>query len=170
MMLESYKHSTAREVAVIIGTIAVAMILSIVELPQSIVGFRPDFVALILIFWSYHRPKIVGLTTAFVVGLLTDVLFFGILGQHAAAKIMIAYLAVRMSNMEQRSPQDVYVVSVCVLGMLLLNTAVLRLVNIFSLGHGGTDSLWFGAFVGTALWFLSAYFWSYRERTKYDFV
>ncbi len=170
MILESNKHSSAREVTVIIGTISVAMVLSIVELPQSMVGFRPDFVALILIFWCYHRPKIVGLTTAFVVGLLTDVMFFGILGQHAFAKIMIAYFAVRMSKMEQRSPQDVYVVSVCVLGLLLLNTAVLRLVNVISLGHGGTDSLWIGAFVGTALWFSFAYFLNHRERTKYDFI
>ncbi len=170
MILESNKPTFGREVTVIIGTIAIAMILSIVELPQSIVDYRPDFVALILIFWCYRRPKIVGLTSAFVVGLLTDVMFFGILGQHAVAKILIAYLALKMSNVELRNQHAVYVVSACVLGMLLLNTAVLRMVNVISLGYSGTDSLWFGAFVGTAFWFLISYFWSYKEKTKHEFI
>ncbi len=170
MTFENNNTSTTREVSTIFGSIAVAMILSIVFLPQSIADYRPDFVAFIVIFWCYFRPQLVGLTTAFVVGVFTDVMFFGVLGQHALAKVTIAFLAMKMANIELKNIGQVSVVSVFVLGLLLLNTAILRVVNFFSLSYAGTDSLWIGAFMGAALWFVVSYYRCLREKSRYDFI
>lgn len=46
-----------------------ALGLAVVPLPASIVAFRPDWVALILIYWSLIAPRRYGLLTAFWMGL-----------------------------------------------------------------------------------------------------
>lgn len=65
-----------------------AMILSIVALPQEVAVFRPDFVLLVLIFWSLRMPAYLALVIAFATGLILDVLHFDLIGESS-----LAYLA-----------------------------------------------------------------------------
>ena len=48
-------------------------------------AWSPDFLALVLVFWSIHQPQRVGIGLAFVFGLLVDVHQGAMLGQHALA-------------------------------------------------------------------------------------
>jgi rod shape-determining protein MreD len=54
----------------------------------------PDFVALVLIFWSIHQPRKVGIGVAFFMGLLMDVHDATLLGQHALAYTLLSYFAI----------------------------------------------------------------------------
>ena len=45
----------------------------------------PDFVALVLVFWSVHQPRKVGIGVAFFMGLLMDVHDASLLGENALA-------------------------------------------------------------------------------------
>jgi rod shape-determining protein MreD len=56
----------------------------------------PDFLALVLLFWSVHQPLRVSLGWAFFFGLITDVHEVGLLGQHALSYTVMAYLAARI--------------------------------------------------------------------------
>lgn len=53
----------------------------------------PDFLALVLLFWSVHQPLRVSLGWAFFFGLITDVHEVALLGQHALSYTVMAYLA-----------------------------------------------------------------------------
>ncbi|GGI55333.1 MAG TPA: rod shape-determining protein MreD [Oxalicibacterium sp.] len=54
----------------------------------------PDFVALILVFWSMHQPRKVGIGIAFFMGLLMDVHDAAVLGENALAYTLLSYFAI----------------------------------------------------------------------------
>ncbi len=54
----------------------------------------PDFVALVLVFWSVHQPQRVGIGVAFFFGLCMDVNQAALLGQHALAYTALSFFAI----------------------------------------------------------------------------
>ena len=78
-------------------SVATGMVLAVVPLPQDIpahLGFlRPDVVAIVLIYWVIALPHRVGLTSAWLAGILTDVLLGSLIGQHALSYVVMAYIA-----------------------------------------------------------------------------
>ena len=52
---------------------------------------RPDFVALVLLYWCTHKPYRVGIGIAWTVGILTDVADASLFGQHALAYAVLAF-------------------------------------------------------------------------------
>lgn len=54
----------------------------------------PDFVALVLVFWSIHQPRKVGIGVAFTMGLLMDVHDAIHLGENALAYTLLSYFAI----------------------------------------------------------------------------
>jgi rod shape-determining protein MreD len=54
----------------------------------------PDFVAAVLVFWSIHQPRKVGIGVAFMMGLLMDVHDASLLGQNALAYTLLSYFAI----------------------------------------------------------------------------
>lgn len=69
----------------------VGMILTILPLPESMVWYRPEWMAMILFFWLISAPNYVGVFTAFFIGLLTDLLTGAALGLHALLFSLIAF-------------------------------------------------------------------------------
>ena len=56
-------------------------------------SWLPDVLALVLVFWTIHQPRRVGMLTAFVLGLAVDVHESALLGQNALAYICLSHLA-----------------------------------------------------------------------------
>jgi rod shape-determining protein MreD len=81
---------------IIAATFVVALILSVVPVPTWAEQFRPDWVGLVLIYWCMATPHRVGIGSAWLVGLLQDVLYGALLGQYALSKTIIAFLAVKL--------------------------------------------------------------------------
>lgn len=52
---------------------------------------RPDFVLVVLVFWTIHEPRSIGQGIAFALGLLVDVSDSMLLGQHALAYVVAVY-------------------------------------------------------------------------------
>lgn len=76
----------------VVLSFALALLLSIVPLPESWAWFRPEFVALLVIYWVMAMPEQLGVGLAFTVGLTQDVVESAILGQHALALLALAYV------------------------------------------------------------------------------
>ena len=57
-------------------------------------AWSPDLLSIVLVFWTVHQTRRVGMTVAFVAGLLVDVHQAGLLGQHALAYVALSYLAI----------------------------------------------------------------------------
>jgi rod shape-determining protein MreD len=58
----------------------------------------PDWVALVLCFWSIREPRRVGMGWAFMLGLAMDVADGAVLGQHSFAYVLLAYVAAGQSR------------------------------------------------------------------------
>jgi rod shape-determining protein MreD len=63
-------------------------------LPLGRTPWLPDFVAVVLVFWSVHQPQRVGIGVAFFFGLLMDVHQAALLGQHALAYTALSFFAI----------------------------------------------------------------------------
>lgn len=61
--------------------------------PFGRVPALPDVLAVALVFWAVHQPLRVGVGAAFVFGLMMDVHDAALLGQHALAYTLLAFLA-----------------------------------------------------------------------------
>jgi len=77
---------------VIILSFAAAMLMNILPLPDEINDFKPDWVALVLVYWVMAVPNRVGVLTGWIVGLFVDVLYGSLFGIHAMAFGLVAYL------------------------------------------------------------------------------
>lgn len=67
-------------------------------LPWPDMRLVPDFVALVLVFWCVRQPRLVGLGVAWALGLLTDAGNGVLLGEHALAYSIAAFIAVWLSR------------------------------------------------------------------------
>ena len=74
---------------VIYLTLLVALVLMILPLPDWAQIYRPNWMALVLIYWSMALPGRVGLLFAFFSGIILDTSLGTLLGQHTLALVMI---------------------------------------------------------------------------------
>ncbi|HNF91938.1 MAG TPA: rod shape-determining protein MreD, partial [Accumulibacter sp.] len=70
-------------------SLLVALLLNF--LPTTIWHGVPDWLALLIVFWSVREPRRVGMGLAFVFGVAMDVADASLLGQHALAYVLAAY-------------------------------------------------------------------------------
>lgn len=138
----------------ILLTVAGAMILAIVHLPESwptwLGWLRPAWVALVIFYWVMELPHRIGLIVAWVIGALVDVLQAEPLGLNGVMLAGITYVAwrfyerLRMYSVVQQSG----VVFLLVLGAELLRMLVLNLAA----GRGLSWGMLGPAFVSLGLW------------------
>jgi rod shape-determining protein MreD len=119
-------------------------------LPTSNWFWMPDWVALVLIFWSIREPRWVGMGIGFLLGLCMDVADASLLGQHALAYVLAAYAGEALSR---RILWFTYgKQALHVLPLLLTVQGAQFLVRAMP-GVALPDlSYFFGPFVGTLLW------------------
>jgi rod shape-determining protein MreD len=75
----------------ILGSMLVALFLN--GLPWSGIGLmlRPDFVALVLLYWCMYKPWRIGIGLSWAVGILADVSDASLFGQHALSYTLLAF-------------------------------------------------------------------------------
>jgi rod shape-determining protein MreD len=115
------------------ASIVIALILSIVPLPDGIAAFRPDWVAMVLLYWSLIEPRRYGLMTAFWLGLVVDTLTGTLLGQHSLALLVIVYLSQRFHYRIRAYPASQ--VATVVIGLLAVYQFLLFWID----GAAGRD-------------------------------
>src|SRR5262245_29546095 len=66
--------------------------------PTGQLAYLPDWLAMVICFWSVREFRKVGMGTAFFLGLLVDVADASMMGQHALAYVLVSYLASSLSR------------------------------------------------------------------------
>jgi len=79
--------------SVIFLTFVGAYVLAVMPFPQWLQWGRPEWVALVLIYWCIALPHRVGIATGLVLGVGLDVLEGAVLGQNAFALVVVALLS-----------------------------------------------------------------------------
>jgi len=78
---------------VILATFFVAVILALLPLGRDLAWWRPEWLLLVLVYWTIALPHRVGLITALVAGLLLDVMEGAPIGQHMLSLGLVVTLA-----------------------------------------------------------------------------
>ena len=73
-----------------------ALMMQIIELPDSISFLRPNWPLLVIGYWALYAPQMPSLIGAWIIGLCCDVLFSSALGQHALTLLIAAALITRL--------------------------------------------------------------------------
>jgi rod shape-determining protein MreD len=81
---------------VVIASFLLALVLAVVPLPIWAVWARPEWVALVIIYWTIALPHRVGILTALILGICLDVLEGAVLGQNAFGLVVVALLALTL--------------------------------------------------------------------------
>ena len=115
----------------------------------SLVGV-PDFVALVLIFWSIHQPRKVGIGVAFFMGLLMDVHDASLLGENALVYTLLSYLAIMIHRRVLWFP--VRTQALHILPILLITQGVQLLVRLWVTGKSPGLLFFVESLVSVALW------------------
>jgi len=96
--------SRSRNGWVIWFSLALALLLSVAPMPEFMAVGRPLWVALLLTYWVLTVPGRVGMVTAWVFGLLSDVLNGTLLGQSALVLTLIIFLVLTLHRRLQMFP------------------------------------------------------------------
>lgn len=137
----------------ILLSLAAALLLNLVPLGRA--TGMPDWVALVLAFWSVREPLRVGMGSAFALGLLMDVASASVMGQHPLAYLLLSYAAGGLSRRILWFPLGQQALHIL---PLLLGT---QLVMVIARIAGGADfpgwGYFLGSFSGALLWFPLTY-------------
>lgn len=112
-----------RNLWVIILSLVFAAVLAIVPLPLWLEQWRPDWVAIVLIYWVIALPHRVGIFAAWIVGFLMDVLEGSLLGVNALVLALFAYAGLTIyQRMRMFTPlqQSIVVLMLVGLGQLIV--------------------------------------------------
>lgn len=124
-------------------------------IPTGQAAYLPDWLAVVICFWSIREVRKVGMGMAFCMGILMDVADASIMGQHALAYVLVAYLASALSRRILWFP--LLEQALHVLPILL----VAQFVQFVARMIAGGDFPGFGFFVGpliaTVLWVPGTY-------------
>ena len=134
----------------VILTIIVSLMLMVMPLPDWAMPFRPDWVALTLIYWAMMLPRTWSVGSAWMVGIVLDVAQGTILGQHALALCFIVFMTVRFHLLMRVFPLQQ--LTATVFAILALYQFILFWIN----GIAGVDaplvSYWGPVISGTLFW------------------
>ncbi len=77
---------------IVIPTLIVALMLQMWPLPKWLETLRPEWMVLVMMYWALAVPAQIGVTMAWIVGLLMDVTQGSILGQNALGLVVVIYI------------------------------------------------------------------------------
>lgn len=91
------KSNEAGIIGVIVTSFVIASMANVYPLSFDTAVFRPMFMILVLMFWVLYQPRFVGISVAFLVGLICDLLLDTMLGSQAFS-VVIASLCVQIGR------------------------------------------------------------------------
>lgn len=135
---------------IIMLTFIAALMLTILPLPDWAIMLRPEWVAMVLIYWCMALPGRVGVGVGWLSGLLLDVLGGTVLGQHALGLALVAFLTLKLYQRIRVFP--VWQQSLSVFAFILAN----QIIVIWIMGIIGNSqydwSYWLPSITSMLLW------------------
>ncbi|MDE2407840.1 MAG: rod shape-determining protein MreD [Xanthomonadaceae bacterium] len=142
--------SRTRNAWVLPVSLLLALLLGLVPLPAMLQPLRPYWLALVLAYWLLEAPERAGLGLAFVMGLLADLAFGGLLGEQALRLVVLAFILDRFRPRLRFFPMSQQALT---LGALLLNDRVISGVIHVVLGVPQAPAgTWLAPLLGMLLW------------------
>jgi rod shape-determining protein MreD len=153
------RDRASRRLPVII-TLIVGLMLTIMPLPEAAAVFRPDWLALLL-----QLPRTWSVGSAWIVGIVLDVSYGTLLGQHALALAVIVFLTVRFHLLMRVFPLSQ--LGATIFALLALYQFILFWVNGVAGVTAPPIAYWAPVITGTIVWpFLHMFLSGVRYRAR----
>jgi len=149
----------------VIMTLLVGLMLTVMPLPDAAEPWRPDWLALLLIFWAMQLPRTWSVGSAWFVGIIVDVAQGTLLGQHALALAFIVFVTVRFHLLMRVFPLSQ--LAATVFALLALYQFLLFWINGVAGVTAPAVAYWAPVLTGTAVWpFLYSFLSGIRHRAR----
>jgi rod shape-determining protein MreD len=131
-------------------TLVIGLLANIVPTSGLAQMLKPDFLALVLLYWCIREPRMISVGIAWGLGLFMDVADATVFGQHALAYAVLAYAAEYFRRRVLRFPLWQQAPQVAML--LLFCTALVMLVRVVGGAPMPRWTYFIGPLVGALLW------------------
>jgi len=135
---------------IVFSSFVLALLLTMLPLPTWAQAFRPEWVALVLIYWCMALPSRISIGWAWVAGLMLDVTLGNLLGLHALSLTIVAFLTIKLYQRIR-----VYPLGQQALAVLIL-IAMHQLLTLWILGiigkTPGSWTYWLPSISSAILW------------------
>ncbi|MAM89277.1 rod shape-determining protein MreD [Allohahella sp. A8] len=121
--------SSSMSYGVFAASLFLAACLTIIPMEGVAAILRPEWIALVMVYWTLYRDQSVGIMANWMVGLFWDVLVGTTLGLHAGSLALQAYLLLTMSQRLLLFP--VLQQSVIVFAVIGINLMLFRWIDGF---------------------------------------
>lgn len=145
-MIPVKRHGTT----LILITLVVALLLTVIPLPEWARPFRPQWYTLTLIYWVMALPHRVGVGSGWLLGIVVDLLTESLLGLHGLSLSVIAFIVLKLHQQIRVYP--LWQQSLLVLMLLFLE----HLLGYWITGYTGQPlpslTYWSAPVFGMLLW------------------
>ena len=131
-------------------TIVMAILLSLIPLPDLMMPFKPYWLALVIIYWSLETQDMISMGLAFLVGLVLDIVSGSLLGLHALSLVVMVFLVQHFRPRLRFFPPWQQALSV--LGLLVNDRIILIWITVLLGEPLPTWQYWLPPLLGMALW------------------
>jgi rod shape-determining protein MreD len=142
--------SRTRRGWVLPASVLLALLLALLPLPPLLQPLRPYWLALVLAYWVIEEPERVGLGFVFIIGLVADISFGGLLGEQALRLVIMAFILQRFRARLRFFPLSQQALA---MGGLLLNDRIVASAIHFAIGEPILPwAYWWAPLLGMLLW------------------
>ncbi len=164
-MTAFYKRAGDGEGPRILLSVLAALALAIVPLPDWAAAGRPDWVALLVIYWSLALPRKFGIGSAWLSGMALDTLQGALLGQHALGLTLVSFVVLKFHLRIRVFP--IWQQAMTVFMLLTINQFLLFWVDGLTGAGEIRAARWMPVVTGTLLWpILAQALGRYRRQRK----
>jgi rod shape-determining protein MreD len=150
----------------IVFTFIAALLINLLPWSGWALVLKPDFVALVVLYWCIQQPRKVGFTSAWLLGLVMDVAEGSLFGQHALAYSVLAFGGIVLHRRVLMFSMRNQVLHVIVL--LILNDVLVLAIRMLA-GAGFPGLQYFiGSLTAAALWPALSFLFKLPQRPPPD--
>lgn len=131
-------------------TLVTALILNLLPWSGVPLAIKPDFVALVVLYWCIVQPRKIGFAAAWLLGLMMDVADGSLFGQHALAYSVLAFGGIVLYRRVLGFTMKDQVLHV--IPLLLLNDMIVLAIRMLAGADFPGFRYFIGSFIAGALW------------------
>jgi rod shape-determining protein MreD len=150
----------------IVATFVAALLFNLLPWSGWALYAKPDFVALVVLYWCIQQPRKVGFASAFLLGILMDVAEGSLFGQHALAYSVLAFAGIVLHRRVLMFTLVSQMMHVIVL--LLMNDAIVLAIRMAAGAPFPGVGYFAGSVIATLLWPVLTWLFKLPQRPTAD--
>ena len=126
------------------------MSLNILPLSETIKNLNPDWVLLVLIYWTLAMPERIGVFNAWLLGVFVDVLTGRLIGMHGLTYALVSYACLKLHKRLRHYPIPQQ--SLFILFCLLSSQSIVFWIENIQNRTEFSFAFWLPVLMGTLVW------------------